>query len=382
MASMNEPESPSVPGLRVLIMCADIGAGHLTVAHSLAAQLRDRPEVAEVRVTEDLSVLGPRLGRFLSAGFRTHLERIGWSYDLAYRAFFNPRLPRAAGQLALAGLGHRGLARTVTEFGPDVVVTEYPVLSATLGQLKALGRFPVPLVSSVSDPAGLYYWAHPGVDRHLLSWPESLAEVDRIAGPGKAVVIQPLVDPAFLDPPARGAARGYVARQLQVSLKGGRPLLLISGGGWGMGDLGGAVDVALAAVPEAAIVVLAGDNPEVATGLGARFAETPQVRVIGFSERMATLLAAADALVHTTGGTTALEAQLVGCPLINYGTGVAHVRAHAQALADRGAAEWARKREELGPALVRTLAAQRPAPTDVSALPQAADVVIAAVLGR
>jgi UDP-N-acetylglucosamine:LPS N-acetylglucosamine transferase len=369
-----------MPGLRVLIMCADIGAGHLTVARSLAAQLEGRPEIEAVGLTEDLSVLGPRFGPFMTEGFHTHMERIGWSYNLAYRGFFAPRLPRAVGQLALAAFGHRGLARTIRAFGADVVVTEYPVLSAALGQLKRLGRFPLPLISSISDPAGLYYWAHAGVDMHLLAWPEARAEVDRIAGPGKAIAVQPLVDPRFLERPSRSASRGNVARQLQIPLKGGRPLVLVSGGRVGMGDLAGAVAVSAEHAPDAAIVVLAGHNADAEARLTARFVDVPQVRVLGFSDRMPTLLTAADALVHTTGGTTALEARLIGCPLINYGSAVPHVRAHAEALGRTGLAQAALNRSELGSALERALAEGRRPPLDVSALPLAADVVIATAL--
>jgi UDP-N-acetylglucosamine:LPS N-acetylglucosamine transferase len=91
---------------------------------------------------------------------------------------------------------------------------------------------------------------------------------------------------------------------------------------------------------------------------------------------MPELLAAADALVHTTGGTTALEARVVGCPLINYGTGPAHVRAHAQAMAKLGLAEWASGRRSLGAALSRTLARERPAPLATDGLPDAASVVV------
>src|SRR5436305_9946738 len=129
--------------------------------------------------------MGPRLGRFLTNGFHVHIDDVGWSYELAYRVFFQLAAPRHAAHLALAALGGRALRRTIAESRADVVVVEYPVLSATLGQLRALGRPAVPVCSSISDPAGLYYWAHPGIDLHLLSWPEALDEVERIAGPAR-----------------------------------------------------------------------------------------------------------------------------------------------------------------------------------------------------
>lgn len=358
-------------GVRVLVMCADIGEGHLTVARSLADSLAARDDVSAVEFRTDLDVMGPRFGRFMTNGFHTHLDDVGWSYELAYRVFFQLGPPRDAAHLALAALGGRGLRRTIAEAGADVVVVEYPILSATLGQMRALGRLAVPVCSSISDPAGLYYWAHPGIDLHLLSWPEATAEVERIAGPGKAAAVRPLVDPRFSHAPPRDEARAALGVPLDV------PLLLVSGGGWALGDLSGATEVALQSVPGAMVLCLAGRSERAQARLNGLYGAEKRVRVLAFTERMPELLSAADALIHTTGGTTALEARIVGCPLINYGTGPAHVRAHARAMAEQGLAEWAPDRSALHTALLRTLGRARPAPLQTAMLPDAAELVVA-----
>ncbi len=358
-------------GVRVLVMCADIGEGHVTVARSLADSLEARDDVATVDFRTDLDVMGPRLGRFLTNGFQVHLDQLGWSYELAYRVFFQLASPRHAGHLALAALGGRGLRRTIAESRADVVVVEYPVLSATLGQLRALGRLPVPVCSSISDPAGLYYWAHPGIDLHLLSWPEAVGEVERIAGPGKAAAVRPLVDPRFGRAPPPGEARAALGLPVDA------PLLLVSGGGWGLGDLAGATEIALQTVPQGLVLCLAGRSERTYAELKSLYGGDPRVRVLSFTERMPELLAASDVLVHTTGGTTALEARVVGCPLVNYGTGPAHVRAHARAMAGAGLAEWAPDRAALPAALSRTLERGRPAPLQTAQLPDAAELVVA-----
>jgi UDP-N-acetylglucosamine:LPS N-acetylglucosamine transferase len=280
-------------------------------------------------------------------------------------------LPRRAGQLALAVLGGRGLLRTIAGFRADVVVAEYPVLSAALGELRRLGRLQVPVCSSISDPAGLYYWAHPGIDLHLLDWPESLAEVERIAGPGKSMVVRPPLDNRYFEPLDRTSARVELGLPLDV------PMVVVSGGGWGMGDLLGAAEVARDALPDGLVVALAGRSDEAHAALSRRFGSDRSVRVLGFTHQMPELLMGADALIHTTGGTTALEARAVGCPLINYGTAVAHVRAHARALAERGLAEWAAERASLGPALRRALQSGRRAPMRFDGLPGAPEAVVA-----
>lgn len=356
--------------VRVLVLCAKVGEGHVTVARSLVRALRAREGVDAVELRTDLDVLGPRLGRFLTNGFELHLDRIGWSYDLAYRVFFERAVPRRIAHWALAVLGRGGLARTIAGFGPDLVVADYPVLSAALGQLRALGRLGVPVCSAISDPAGLYYWAHPGIDLHVLSWPESLAEVERIAGSGSAVAVRPLVDARFFSPPSRDEARATLGLPL------GPPVAVVSGGGWGVGDLVGATEATLAGCTDGVVLALAGRSRRTRARLEAAFGREPRAKIVGFTERMPEMLTAADVLIHTTGGTTALEARVTGCPFINYGRAVAHVRAHARFMAEAGVAEWASDRRALALALARTLARGRREPLAIDALPNAADVVV------
>ncbi len=355
--------------MRVLILCAGIGEGHLTVARSLAADLSARSDVEAVELRSDLGVLGERLGSFLTRGFELHLDQLGWSYELAYRLFFERKLGRKLGQLALAALGGRALRRTIAASGADVVVIDYPLLSAALGELRLAGRLQVPLCSSILDPAGLYYWAHPGIDLHLLAWPQSVAEVERIAGPGRAAAVRPMVDRRWLQPPDRAAARAL------LELPERAPVVVVSGGGWGVGDLSGAVSIASMAVPEAVVVCLAGHSERKRAQLAAAHHGDERVRVLAFTDRMPELLAAADLLIHTTGGTTAFEAWLVGCRLINYGTGPAHVRAHARALESWGLGVRAPDRSALGPAILRALSAEQPLPLALDGLPDAAALI-------
>ena len=49
------------------------------------------------------------------------------------------------------------------------------------------------------------------------------------------------------------------------------------------------------------------------------FADEPRVHVYGFTDKMPELLAAADVLVHSTGGVTCLEARAAGTPVVSYG---------------------------------------------------------------
>jgi hypothetical protein len=108
---------------------------------------------------------------------------------------------------------------------------------------------------------------------------------------------------------------------------------VVSGGGWGVGDLEGAVREFIGVEEVSSIVCLAGRNEHLAAKLQRSFANEPRVRVYGFTDRMPELLAGADVLVHSTGGVTCLEAMAAGTPVVSYGLPVGHARVNTQAMA-------------------------------------------------
>jgi processive 1,2-diacylglycerol beta-glucosyltransferase len=181
--------------------------------------------------------------------------------------------------------------------------------------------------------------------------------------------VRGLTDERFYAPRDEGEAR----RDLGLPPEG--PVVLVSGGGWAVGDLEGAAEEALK-VPGATVVCLCGRNDPLRLQLARHFADQPQVVVEGFTERMPDWFAAADALVHSTAGLTVLEAIMRGCGVVSYGWGVGHVRVNNEAYARFGLAEVAASRDLLPAALERALAA-RPAPDESFArLPTAAEAIL------
>ena len=81
------------------------------------------------------------------------------------------------------------------------------------------------------------------------------------------------------------------------------------------------------------IVCLAGRNEQAKEKLERMFAGEPRVHVYGFTDRMPELLAAADVLVHSTGGVTCLEARAAGTPVVSYGLPVGHARLNTREMA-------------------------------------------------
>ncbi len=348
-----EPDAEAPPR-HVLIISADIGEGHDLPARAVAREFRDEDPDALIAIVNGLPAMGPLLTKTLRENSQFMFRWLPWLFDLQYALFMYVAPTRWLSERMLTLLGRRGLMRLIRAHDPDVIVSTYPGVTAVLGDLRRKRKLKVPCYSSITDLAGLRFWAHPGIDMHFVTHPESIPEVEEIAGPGSVTWAKPPTSPAFLAARARADAR----RSLGLPADG--QVIAVSGGGWGVGDLVGATGEALK-VKDATVLCLCGRNDDLRRRVAERFPDEPRLRLMGFTDRMGDVLAAADALIHSSAGLTVLEAIIRGCPVISYGFGVGHVRASNRALVRFGLAQVARRQSDIGPALARALES-RPEP--------------------
>ncbi|MGC2375081.1 MAG: glycosyltransferase [Solirubrobacteraceae bacterium] len=336
------PTSRRRPGpKRVLILSADVGEGHAAAARALARQLESSPEPVEVTVIDGLAAMGPLVQPVVEDGYRVQLRFFPWTYTVVYALLERVAPVRVLARKLLCLFGSRPLARRIAEHEPDVVVSTYPAVTVVLARLRRTQVVRCPTVATITDLTGLFFWAQPGIDTHLVMYGESLRSVERIAGEGSAHLVRPLISAEFLDERSQAASR----RALDLPEKG--RLVVVSGGGWGVGDVEGAVRE-IASIPDvSAIVCLAGRNDQLRARLASDFAAERHVHVYGFTERMPEILAAADTLVHSTGGVTCLEAKATGTPVVSYGLPVGHARLNTRAMADLGLLRLANDTHEL-----------------------------------
>ena len=327
LRSQHDPPIPRAPGpRRVLILSADVGEGHAAAARALKEQLESCGEPVEVSVIDGLAAMGERLRSAVEDGYRTQLRVSPRSYSVYYWMLEHLAPIRFITKQVLCRLGASSLRREILRRDPDVVVSTYPAITVVLSHLRRRRLLDITTVAMITDMTGLFFWAQRGIDTHLVMYDASVRDVERIAGRGSAQVVRPLIAADFLAPRDRRAARAA------LGLSEARRVVVVSGGGWGVGDLEGAVEELLR-IPDATVVCLAGRNELARARLSERFATAARVRVLGFTDQMSDLLAAADVLVHSTGGVTCLEAMARGCPVVSYGLPVGHAKLNTRLMA-------------------------------------------------
>lgn len=354
------PAARAVRAPRVLVITGSVGAGHDGAAAELAARLRARGAVAEVR---DLLDGLPRAAQlFLRDGYAVAVARAPHLFEAVFRGMEHRGVVWRVEQEVCA-LGRRALQAWLEEVRPDVVVSTYPLSSQLLGQEADAGRLSVPFVTYCTDPAVHASWLHPRAAAHL-TVTEATAEQGRAQYPDLErsgvpfEVAGPLVPARFAERPALPE---LVALRAELGLAVGphrgrgtaRPVALLATGSLGMG----------AVVPSARDVAAAGWTPLVLCGRNAalrrRVAAVPGAVALGWRSDVHRLMQLADVLVHNAGGLAVTEALVAGLPAVTYRSIPGHGRANAGVLAERAGVPWPAAREQLAGALDAQLARGR-----------------------
>ena len=324
---------------RVVIFSASVGAGHDSAAAALADRLTARGFTAD---RHDFLTLMPA-GRAVCESYKriiTHAPRL-------YQCIYS-RTQRAA----RPGLVQRHLLRGAEQAVLDAIpadavaaVATYPLAAQVLARLRASGRLGIPVVVTFTDFSVHPLWIAEGVDLYLAPHAVTAAQaVGFGAEAGRVTVARPLVSQRFArrTRPARAAARAKFGLS-----DSGRPLALLLGGSWGVGDIAEtASDLAASGVVTP--VVVCGRNEALRQRL--RAAGVPHV--FGWVGDMATLMAACDVMVQNAGASSTLEAFATGLPVATYRSLVGHGRTNAAVLDEAGLATWIRTPEELRGALL------------------------------
>lgn len=330
------------------IVSGSFGAGHDAAAREIALRLEARGYA--VRTWDIVDLMPGLMGRALRG---TYLRQIrsaprSWAWLLGGLE----RHDRVAGLIARAvSSGSSALLEKVVGDPPVTVVSTHPFASQALGELRASGRLDVPAVTYLTDLSVHRLWVHQSVDLHLALHPLAAAEAEGL-GAGTTRVVRPLAPAGFT--PARDRAVARERARSTLGLPQDQPLVLVTGGSLGIGDLElAALDVSRTGL--ALPVVLCGRNEQ----LRRRLRGMAGVVALDWVDDMRVVYNAVDAVVQNAGGFTSLEARAMDVPTLTYRCIAGHGESNAEALDLAGWVPWVHSQSGLAAALSGALALTR-----------------------
>jgi hypothetical protein len=200
----------------------------------------------------------------------------------------------------------------------------------------------VPVATFLTDFAVHPLWVHPGVDLHMAVSPVS-AETAAKRGGRTNRASGPLVGDQFQAfKPDRDAMRHI------LGIEPHERAVLVVAGSWGVGDMPSTVRAIAACDAKYHPITVCGKDEKLRSEL---LAEGLGGTVLGWTDDMPGLMAAADALVENAGGMSAMEAFAAEVPVISFQPIAGHGKDNAKYMAVSGVSRYAHDQRELAEAL-------------------------------
>lgn len=318
---------------RVLLVYGYEPSGHAAAAFALEEAGRTAGfAVSRVEIAGDHH---PAAGLAVARAYHGLLRACPGAWGALYRSDWARGVLRGVRRAYLSLGGMRRLRAGVRREAPDLVVCPQAAVAAVLSEARRRGELDVPVVSVLTDYGAHPFWADPPADLVIAPSASAAAELASFGVPlDRLRAIGLPIHPVFAAPPSRAEARRALA--LPVSA----PVVLVSGGSKGLGEVDRTAAALLRESPRAVVLALCGVNDGLRRALSVRRESGTRLRVFGPQPpaMIAALLAAADLHAGKPGGLTAAESMALGTPMVLSRPLPGQEEANARALLGAGAA--------------------------------------------
>ena len=291
---------------KILVLSAAVGAGHLRAAQAVELALRQLAPGAEVRNVDVLTLTNAAFRKVYGEAYLDLVNKaphvLGFFYDLLDR----PRRPgskRDRLRLAAQKMNLAKLCDLLECQRWDVVVNTHFLPPEIIRDLKRKGKLSLPQITVVTDFDAHGLWVNDPLDQYCAATREAGAYLEALGVPGDHVTVTGIpIHPVFAKPRDRGECLK------NHGLTGDRPVVLQLAGGFGVGPIEKLFRAILSIEQPLEVVVVAGRNEKVKQQLVD--IEVPvrhRAKVMGFTDKIDELMAAADVVVSKPGGLTSSE---------------------------------------------------------------------------
>jgi UDP-N-acetylglucosamine:LPS N-acetylglucosamine transferase len=320
----------------VLVISAEMGEGHNAAAKALTEAIEESWPGCSVERLDTMELHGVCFARAARWSYGFQLKALPWSYEMFYD-WLSKSIRFADGAKVLIGafFGRR-LEKEIERRHPDLVISTYPFGSAALDWLRKKRGFSTLTVTYCPAFHVHPLWVYPGIDLHFVMY-DSAPEHARMRGFEESMRVGA--------PPVRRGFGGVSRAEARESI--GLPddafVVLMTGGAWGLGDIGPGVEALLKMEPAVHVVTVCGKNSALEGELRALGANTDgRLVAYGYVSNMPELMAASNVVVTNGAGVTVLEALRTPRPVVAFAPLAGHGTASTVEMVRRDLAVEAR----------------------------------------
>ena len=299
---------------RILVLSASVGAGHLRAAQAVELAIRRLDSAAIVKNMDVLELTNAAFRRLYSQAYLDIVNKaphvLGIFYDLLNQP--RKRYPHDRLKLALQKLNLRKLCDMLQCEEWDVIVNTHFLPTEIIAQLRRKRKISTPQITVTTDFETHRAWAHKPCERYCTATEEGAAYLRELGVDPTTICVTGIpIHPVFSEAKPRDAC---IRRQ---GLGGDRPVVLQLAGGFGVGPIEKLFGAILEVEQPIELVVVSGRNEKLREQLKA--APVPprhRAKILGFTDQIDELMAAADVVVTKPGGLTSSEVLARGAAML------------------------------------------------------------------
>lgn len=298
--------------MKVLILSCNTGQGHNSAALAVYKNLCSHNVTCEFM--DALLFAGKRTSQAVSKTYINVASKTPHIFGLAYRAGGFISNTRTKSPVYFANTRYaKQMYNYIIGNHYDVVITSHLFPAQTLTYIKHKYKLNILTAAIATDYTSIPFWEETDLDYYIIGHPDLVEEFHRKGIPQKKLL--PLgipVSPGFLTKVPKEEARKLTRLPMDSFV------VLIMSGSMGFGHLTPLIEAFLQQSDgKATIVVMGGNNERLKASLREKFANTPQVRVLDFTDEVSLYMDSADLLYTKPGGLTSTEALVKNIPFIH-----------------------------------------------------------------
>ncbi len=183
--------------MRILILSAKTGSGHMRAAHALESAIMESDENAQVLVVDALEYVSDKFNKLVVDGYKYAAMKTPGLYGFSYKFSNSDNATSKAVQSVNAYFAKR-LVPLLREFKPDAAVTTHPFASIMFARLRERGYTNIPLISIITDFAPHMAYINSGTSKYIVSSQQMVDSLAKLGVPREDVYPVGIpIDPVF-----------------------------------------------------------------------------------------------------------------------------------------------------------------------------------------
>ena len=303
--------------MKVLLLYAKVGNGHLKAAESIKSALEEIDETIEIDYEDGLEYSSSLTNKLIVKGYASLARSMPKIYGTIYNSSDKQDINTVGeiNKMVNKALTIR-LKKMLRTRRPDVIISTHPFVSHMCAYLKRKGKTKAKIISVMTDYGIHNMWLEENkhIDKFMVATDEMKGDCVRKYGvPTNKIVVSGIpVDKRF----SETFNNTQTLKELGL-VEGKTTLLFFAGGGLGLGKSEGIFEELLASQYDFQLIAVTGKNEKQKIRFEKIASKSNKsVTVLGYTNKVPELMSASDFVITKPGGLTSTECLAMKKPMI------------------------------------------------------------------